>query len=74
MHRQRAIVSTNSGNALLQKGQVADAIERFQQALSEDPDYAEAHRGLARALERQGKSTEAAVEREKAKQLEKPRP
>jgi protein O-GlcNAc transferase len=74
MHRQRATVSTNSGNALLQKGQVADAIERFQQALSEDPDYAEAHRGLARALERQGKITEAAVEREKAKQLEKPRP
>ena len=66
MHRQRATVSTNSGNALLQKGQVADAIERFQQALSEDPDYTEAHRGLAKALERQGKMTEAAAEREKA--------
>jgi Flp pilus assembly protein TadD len=71
MNRERANVSTNSGNALLQKGQIADAIERFQEALSEDPDYAEAHRGLANALERQGKSAEAAAERQKADQLEK---
>jgi protein O-GlcNAc transferase len=73
MHRQRAIVSTNSGNALLQKGQVADAIERFQEALSEDPNYAEAHRGLANALERQGKNAEAAAERQKAEDLSKPK-
>ena len=72
MHRQRATVSTNSGNSLLQKGQVADAIERFQEALSEDPNYAEAHRGLAKALERQGKKAEAAAERQKAEDLSKP--
>jgi protein O-GlcNAc transferase len=74
MNRQRASVSTNSGNALLKKGQVADAVERFQEALSADPTYAEAHRGLANALERQGKAAEAASEREKADELEKAQP
>lgn len=73
MKRQRATMSTNSGNSLLQKGQVADAIERYQQALSEDPDYADAHRGLAKALDRQGKKAEAEAERQKAEQLEKSR-
>jgi tetratricopeptide (TPR) repeat protein len=72
MNRQRATVSTNSGNALLQKGQVADAIERFQEALNQDPNYAEAHRGLANALERQGKKEEAAAERQKANNPERP--
>ena len=74
MNRQRATVSTNSGNSLLQKGQVADAIERYQQALADDPQYSEAHRGLANALERQGKKAEAAAEREKADELGKPQP
>ena len=74
MNRQRATVSTNSGNALLEKGQVADAIERYQEALSDDPNYGEAHRGLANALERQGKKAEAAAERQKAGELEKPQP
>ena len=74
MNRQRANVSTNSGNALLQKGQVEDAIERYQQALSEDPNYAGAHRGLANALEQQGKTAEAAAERQKAVELEKSQP
>jgi protein O-GlcNAc transferase len=74
MSRQRARVSTNSGDSLVKKGQVADAIERYQQALSEDPSYAEAHRGLAEALERQGKKAEAAAERKKAEDLEKSQP
>jgi protein O-GlcNAc transferase len=74
MHRQRATVSTNSGNALLQKGQVDDAIERYQEALNEDPNYAEAHLGLAKAFERQGKKAEAAVERQKADALQKSQP
>jgi protein O-GlcNAc transferase len=74
MNRQRATVSTNSGNSLLQKGQVEDAIERYQQAISEDPGYAEAHRGLANALEHQGKKEEAAAERQKADELEKSEP
>jgi len=74
MNRERATVSTNSGNSLLRKGQVADAIERYQEALSDDPSYAEAHRGLANALERQGKKAEAAAERQKADELEKSLP
>lgn len=74
MRRQRATVSTNSGKALLQKGQVEDAIERFQEALSEDPNYPDAHRGLANALERQGKKAEASAERQKADELEKLQP
>jgi tetratricopeptide (TPR) repeat protein len=74
MNRQRATASTNSGNALLQKGQVADAEERYQEALADDPNYAEAHRGLANALERQGKKAEAADERRKAQELERAHP
>jgi Flp pilus assembly protein TadD len=74
MNRQRATVSTNSGNSLLQKGQVGNAIERYQEALTDDPNYAEAHRGLANALERQGKKEEAAAERHKADELERPQP
>lgn len=74
MNRQRATVSTNSGNSLLQKGQVAEAIERYQEALSDDPNYAGAHRGLANALERQGKKAEATAERQKADELDKSQP
>jgi Tfp pilus assembly protein PilF len=59
---------------LLQKGQLADAVERFREALNNDPNYAEAHRGLANALERQGKKAEAAEERHKADALEESRP
>jgi len=71
MNRQRATVSTSSGNSLLQKGQVEDAIERYQEALHDDPNYVEAHRGLANALERQGKKSDATAERQKADALEK---
>jgi protein O-GlcNAc transferase len=70
MNRQRAEVSSNSGNDLLKNGKVADAIVAFRDALSFDPDYAEAHLGLANALERRGKIAEAAIERQKAKALQ----
>jgi tetratricopeptide (TPR) repeat protein len=71
MNRQRAEVSSNSGNDLLKNGKVGDAIVEFRNALSFDPDYAEAHLGLAEALEQQGKIAEAAVERQKAEALHK---
>ncbi len=71
MNRQRAEVATKSGNSLLQKAQIDDAIERYQEAIGDDPNYTEAHRGLANALERQGKTDEAAAERKKADELEK---
>jgi protein O-GlcNAc transferase len=71
MNRQRAEVSSNSGNDLLKDGKVGDAIVEFRNALSFDPDYAEAHLGLAKALEQQGKGAEAALERQKAEALHK---
>lgn len=66
MNRQRAEVATNAGNSLLRGGKVDDAIVQFQDALSYDANYAEAHLGLANALDREGKTTEAAIERQKA--------
>jgi Tfp pilus assembly protein PilF len=51
---------------------VADAIDRYQEAVTSDPSYADAHTGLATAMARQGRTTEAAAEREKAAALGKP--
>jgi tetratricopeptide (TPR) repeat protein len=70
MNRERAEVATHSANGLLQSGKVEDAIAQFKEALSYDPDYADAHRGLARALEQQGDPAGAAGERQKADTLE----
>jgi protein O-GlcNAc transferase len=66
MNRQRAEVATNAGNSQLRSGDVDGAMVQFRDALSFDANYAEAHLGLASALDRQGKPTEAAAERQKA--------
>jgi Flp pilus assembly protein TadD len=66
VNHQRATFATNSGNMLLEKGQIADAITRYQEALSDDPNFADAHRQLAVALERSGRTAEAEAERKKA--------
>ena len=71
MSRQRAEVASNSGNSLLKNGKVGDAIVEFRDALSYDPNYSEAHMGLANALQQQGKIAEAAAERQKAEALAK---
>ena len=71
MNHQRAEVATNTGNSLLKSGKVDDSITAFQEALSYDTNYAEAHAGLAKALAQQGKTVEAAAERQKALALEK---
>jgi protein O-GlcNAc transferase len=71
MNHQRAEVSTNSGNTQLKSGKIDDAIVDFREALSFDPDYPNAHLGLATALEQQGKTTDAAAERQKAEALQK---
>ncbi len=66
MNFQRAEVSTNAGNNLLHSGDVTGAILQFQDALSYDSNYAAAHLGMADALDREGKTMEAAAERQKA--------
>jgi protein O-GlcNAc transferase len=74
MNAQRAEVSTHSGNSLLESGKVDEAIADFNEALSFDPNSIEAHEGLAKALERQGKTVEAASERQKATALRQATP
>lgn len=71
MNHQRAEVATNTGNSLFKGGKVDDAITAFQEALSYDASYAEAHAGLAKALEQQGRHVEAAAERQKAQASQK---
>jgi tetratricopeptide (TPR) repeat protein len=71
MNRQRAEVSSHAGNDLLKTGKVSDAIVEFRNALSFDPNYPEAHIGLANALQQQGDVAEAAIERQKAEALQK---
>ena len=66
MNFQRAEVATNAGNSLLRNGDVAGSVLQFQEALSYDANYTDAHLGLATALDRQGKTAEAATERQKA--------
>jgi len=70
MNLQRAEVATNSGNSMLKAGKVDDAIVDFRNAIGFDPQYAEAHRGLADALTRKGKMDEAKAERAQARALE----
>jgi tetratricopeptide (TPR) repeat protein len=74
MNRQRAEVATHSAESQLQSGKIDDAIAQFREALSYDDKYADAHKGLAAALERQGKTVEAAAERQKADALKTPAP
>jgi len=71
MNRQRAEVATNAGNSALRNGDVEGSITQFQDALNYDTNYAEAHLGLAAALDRQGKAAEAAMERQKAEAVKR---
>jgi tetratricopeptide (TPR) repeat protein len=69
--RQRANFALNAGNQLMLRGQIADAITRYQESVAADPSFAEAHTQLAIAYERQGRAEEAAAERAKAANVEK---
>ena len=69
--RQRANFALNAGNQLMLRGQIADAIARYQESVAADPTFAEAHTQLAIAYERQGRADEAAAERAKAADLGK---
>jgi Flp pilus assembly protein TadD len=53
------------------RGQIADAIARYQESIAADPSFAEPHHQLAIAYERQGRADEAATEHAKAADLSK---
>jgi protein O-GlcNAc transferase len=63
MNRQRAEVATNAANSSLKNGDLPGAEQRFRDALTYDATYPDAHLGLAKVLDAQGKSVEAAAER-----------
>jgi protein O-GlcNAc transferase len=69
--RQHANFALNAGNQLMLRGQIADAIARYQESVAADPTFADAHIQLAIAYERQGRADEAAAERTKAADLSK---
>jgi protein O-GlcNAc transferase len=71
VNRQRAQLSTNAGNQSLQRGEIAEAVGRYLEAIAADPGYAEAHSQLAVAYERQGRAEDAKAERAKAIQTGK---
>jgi Tfp pilus assembly protein PilF len=66
MNRQRAEVATHSAESLLRSGDLAGATQQFKDALGFDASYKDAHTGLAKVYEAQGKRAEAAAERAKA--------
>ena len=65
-NKQRAEVATHSGESLLKKGDLTGAAVQFNEALGFDGSFAEAHTGLAKIYDAQGKKSEAAAERQKA--------
>jgi protein O-GlcNAc transferase len=69
VNHQRAQLSTNAGNQALQRGEIADAVSRYQDAIAADPAFAEPHAQLALAYARQGRADEAAAEHAKAESL-----
>jgi protein O-GlcNAc transferase len=69
VNRQRASFALNAGNQLLLRGQIADAVSRYQESIAADPTFAEPHSQLAVAYDRQGRSQDAAAERAKAAEL-----
>lgn len=66
MNHQRAEVATHAGESQIKSGDLAGATVQFNDALSYDANYAEAHIGLAKVYDAQGKKIEAAAERQKA--------
>ncbi len=60
---------TQSGSALLEKGQTDEAIRQYQEAVRLKPDYAEAHNNLGVALDTNGQTDEAIRELQEALRL-----
>jgi protein O-mannosyl-transferase len=59
----------NLGNALLQKGQVDDAVAQYQKAVEIYPNYQEAHGNLGLALFQKGQVDDAVAQYEKAVEI-----
>jgi Tfp pilus assembly protein PilF len=55
----------------MQRGEIADAVQMYLDAITADPDYGEAHSQLAIAYARQGRAQEAAAEQAKADAISK---
>jgi protein O-GlcNAc transferase len=72
VNRQKAAFALNAGNQLLLRGQIADAVARYQESIAADPTFADAHTQLAVAFDRQGRPADAAAERAKANTLAPP--
>ena len=71
VNRQKANFAMNAGNQLMMRGQIADAIARYQESIAADPTFADPHGQLAIAYERQGRPQDATAERAKAAELSK---
>jgi tetratricopeptide (TPR) repeat protein len=69
INRQRANFELNTGDELLKKGSIAEAIVAYHEAIANDPDLAQAHSQLAVALQHQGRTAEAMQEQTKADEL-----
>ena len=63
----------NAGNLLLEDGDIAGAIVRFEAAIALDPDYPEAHHNLGVAYRRAGRRSDAVRELRRATGLERRR-
>jgi tetratricopeptide (TPR) repeat protein len=63
----------NSGNLLLEAGDLDGAIARFEAAIALDPDYPEAHHNLGVAYRRAGRRGDAVRELRRATGLERRR-
>jgi len=64
----------NLGNALVQKGQLDDAVAHYQKALGVYANYAQAHNNLGVALVQKGKVDDAVAQYEKALQIKPDNP
>jgi protein O-GlcNAc transferase len=69
--RQRASFALKSGRALLEQNKLDDAILQLNTAAQADPSLVEPHSLLAEAYGRQGKSADAALERQRASSIER---
>jgi tetratricopeptide (TPR) repeat protein len=69
--QQKVSFAIEAGKRLRERGDLAGASQKLEQALVSDPDNAIAHRELAIVFQLQGKEIDAAMERRRADGLER---